>query len=50
MGCEVDVPIRLQLFEREALETIAVLSECDPGFELGWVSGTEFATGCWRRR
>src|SRR5262245_29419496 len=29
----------------EMLEMIGVLSKCDPGIELGWVSGTEFATG-----
>jgi hypothetical protein len=28
----------------EVVEMIDVLLECDPGIELGWVSGTEFAT------
>jgi hypothetical protein len=27
----------------EVPETIAVLSECDPGIELGWEAGIRFA-------
>jgi len=34
----------------EVFEMIEVLSECDPGFELGWALGTISATGSSVRR
>jgi hypothetical protein len=45
MGCDERLSFARRYSTVEVSELIEVLSECDSGIELGWVSGTIPATG-----